>query len=101
MRREIPGLTQVEKGHEGGNNWGYPVTAKRKRKKENLRDKLKDKPIQINIQNNQKNKAAHKQDPIQQPTWVSNAAGAIATRSVTSFHGKRTKRRIRYTTETI
>ena len=33
---------------------------------------------------------------MQQPAWVSNAAGAIAARSVTSLLGKRTKRGRRF-----
>ena len=41
--------------------------------------------ISNNIQNSQKNKEVHRQDPMQQSTWVSNAAGAMATRFVTSL----------------
>ena len=85
---------------QGEKNRGYPANAKRKSKKKHGRGKLKDKAKQTNIQNNQKNSAALKQDPIQQPPWVSNAAGAIATRFATSLLGKRTNRRRRYTRET-
>ena len=80
-----------------GKNWGYPGNAKKKRKQTGERQ------IKRQNQTNQhpeqpENKAVHKQDSIQQPAWVLNAAGAIAMRSITLF-GKRTKRKRHYTKE--
>ena len=63
---------------QGGKNWGYPGNAKRKRKKKKTWEGQIKRQNQTNRRPEQpENKAANKQDPIQQPAWVSNTAGAM------------------------
>ena len=65
-----------------------------------LRGKLRHETKQFNIQNHQDNHAAYEWDLMEPPGWLSNAAGALAMRSDTSFLKKHTKRGGRYTTDT-
>ena len=88
---------------EGGKNWGYPGNAKRRWKQGKLgRENEMTKPNKSTSRTKPENKAASKQDPIQQPAWVSTAAGAIATRGLsppyfgnTRSHGDTTREKRR------